>query len=641
MSVEQGAGKAGGGPIARLNSALTLLVLVCVIMLSCFAWSIWSSRTLQLQDANKDSANLARSLADHAEATVHMADIALVGLIERLEKDGTGPASVERITKVMAGRMRHMPRLGQMAIFDRAGQPLAGTRPIWVGNPSAEEWFTFHAAHPGNEAHIGPPVRDRLGPGWRLVVSRRFLDEAGEFAGVALATIELAYFDTLYRTFDVGVHGTILLIGTGGNLLVRARGTDDLTGLDFSKTKAFQSLRQMGPMGQVQINSPLDGISRQTSFREVGSYPMIILVALATEDVLAAWQSTSLRDGAVVMALVAFIALLGLRLARQMRTLSKAEAAIRTSEGKYRLLAESSKDVVVKLGADLSPTYVSPASRDVLGHTPAALTENHLRDFIHSADWPAVLQGLESIRGGLAPVSSVQFRFLKPDGTAQWVEASGRWLGEQDGFVLTLRDISRRVEAEQRLHAANNQLQKLVMLDGLTGIANRRCFDTVIEREFRRSHRDSSPLSVLLLDADRFKRFNDTYGHQAGDECLRKIACVLNETMRRPADLAARYGGEEFAILLPDTDEAGAVEIAERIRAAIHAIGILHTGNEAGVMTVSVGIATGIAGQWARTPADLLHAADAGLYRAKAAGRNRVMLPPMPDTVALTDHIAL
>ncbi|MBL8470889.1 MAG: diguanylate cyclase [Rhodocyclaceae bacterium] len=173
------------------------------------------------------------------------------------------------------------------------------------------------------------------------------------------------------------------------------------------------------------------------------------------------------------------------------------------------------------------------------------------------------------------------------------------------------------------LSEAHEQQAALAVTDPLTGIANRRRFDAVLGQEFARLKRAGAPLSLLLLDVDHFKSYNDSYGHQAGDRCLIEVAAVLQANMQRPADLAARYGGEEFAAILPETDQTGALQVAERIRARIQALGIPHRGSlTAAHLTASFGVAT-IYCYSVRNPAELIELADQQLYRAKAGGRNQ------------------
>jgi diguanylate cyclase (GGDEF)-like protein len=169
-------------------------------------------------------------------------------------------------------------------------------------------------------------------------------------------------------------------------------------------------------------------------------------------------------------------------------------------------------------------------------------------------------------------------------------------------------------------------LKRLVAVDALTGIANRRHFDRMLERELRRARRNGEPLSLVFLDLDEFKLYNDTYGHARGDEVLRRVAQTLDETFRRGGDLVARYGGEEFAVVLPGVDGRRAGLYAERLRRRIWRLAIPYPASRnADRVTISGGVATLVEGEIA-APDDLLYAADQALYRAKCLGRNRIMM---------------
>lgn len=178
----------------------------------------------------------------------------------------------------------------------------------------------------------------------------------------------------------------------------------------------------------------------------------------------------------------------------------------------------------------------------------------------------------------------------------------------------------------QALEEVNHQLEVLSVTDALTRLANRRRFDAVWLDEWQRALRQATPLAVIMLDVDHFKAYNDHYGHQQGDECLRRVGEVLLTTVRRAGELVARYGGEEFVVVLPGTSVIHAMAVAESIRANIQAAGIAHAhSGVAAVVTVSLGVAVGIPAQGDARDA-LVHAADAALYRAKDQGRNRVVL---------------
>jgi diguanylate cyclase (GGDEF)-like protein len=187
------------------------------------------------------------------------------------------------------------------------------------------------------------------------------------------------------------------------------------------------------------------------------------------------------------------------------------------------------------------------------------------------------------------------------------------------------QEIQQRQRAEEALVAANQQLQLFALLDGLTGVANRRKLDEYLNIEWKRHIRDQLPISLLLGDVDFFKYYNDAYGHVAGDNCLQQIAAVIRFSVKRPADLVARYGGEEFAVVLPNTNSSGAIHIAELIRQEVYKLNIPH--NQSRVdkfVTLSIGISTIIPQLDMRLDA-LIKTADKALYTAKEQGRNRVV----------------
>lgn len=181
-----------------------------------------------------------------------------------------------------------------------------------------------------------------------------------------------------------------------------------------------------------------------------------------------------------------------------------------------------------------------------------------------------------------------------------------------------------RVRTHLTLKLQNDLLRSMAMMDGLTGVANRRKFDDDISANWRQCFREQKPLSLILVDVDYFKRYNDRYGHLAGDGCLKSVAQALSETVRRPYDLVARYGGEEFACVLPNTCLSGAVEIAEKMQKRIRALDIEHSASDVDrVVTISLGVATLMPAGDLEFQA-LIAAADQQLYEAKKAGRARV-----------------
>jgi diguanylate cyclase (GGDEF)-like protein/PAS domain S-box-containing protein len=299
---------------------------------------------------------------------------------------------------------------------------------------------------------------------------------------------------------------------------------------------------------------------------------------------------------------------------------------LETSETRFRSLAEASRDVIILSELSGKRKYVSPAMTELLGWDQEELIEQHYAKIIHDEDKPRVQEFMQQLRvgGGMTPVA---YRCRKRDGQYLWLEATARLLSDPQteepyGFVYVLRDISDRKAAEQKMQEAFQTAERLAMMDGLTGVANRRLLDQTLSREWISSRRDRTPLSVLLIDVDCFKAFNDQYGHLEGDECLCRVASRMQAVLRRPLDLLARYGGEEFVAVLPNTPADGAEAIAELLRKVVQDCNIPHTGSPHSIVTISVGCATQVACESSNTNM-LLSSADAALYVAKSTGRNR------------------
>ncbi len=181
-------------------------------------------------------------------------------------------------------------------------------------------------------------------------------------------------------------------------------------------------------------------------------------------------------------------------------------------------------------------------------------------------------------------------------------------------------------KSQESLLQHNQTLQQLSILDALTGVFNRRYFDETLDKEVKRSAREKQELCLLMMDIDYFKNFNDTYGHQAGDDCLKRVSNALDNNLHRPADFIARYGGEEFAVVLPGTSSQGGIQVAESLRSAVSGLSIPHKSSKTiDHVTVSIGLAYGIPHS-IHSEKNLIACADRALYKAKDQGRNRIEL---------------
>lgn len=236
--------------------------------------------------------------------------------------------------------------------------------------------------------------------------------------------------------------------------------------------------------------------------------------------------------------------------------------------------------------------------------------------------WSSILASL-FLAGTCGLLMLLEKRLREANENLDWkVEERTKELDRANAKMLEQNEELEAMNGE--LEALNEALHRLTIVDGLTGLANRRYFDECLEREWRTGQRQQKPLSMIMADLDFFKRFNDTYGHQKGDECLQIVAGVLSGNAMRTRDLAARYGGEEFAIILPDTDLTGAMIVGENIRKQIQDLQIENRETPGQWVTISLGVAS-VVPSAAESPALLINRADKALYEAKSAGRNRVV----------------
>jgi diguanylate cyclase (GGDEF)-like protein/PAS domain S-box-containing protein len=310
------------------------------------------------------------------------------------------------------------------------------------------------------------------------------------------------------------------------------------------------------------------------------------------------------------------------RMAERLMDVRKTEQAAAEQDAIYKLLTENTADVVVRLDPAGALTFVSPAARDVLGSNPEDLLGIRPEAIGIAEDQSIVASMVGDLQAG-QPVSDVRFRVCHSEEREVWIEVSAAPLAGGGG-VLVMRDVTKRKAMEEALQDANSRLEVLAFNDALTGLANRRGFDQRFDVEFKRALREGGDLSLILFDIDRFKKYNDTYGHPAGDECLRLVAEAFRRNLRRPGDIGARYGGEEFIAILPNTAHDGAADRAEAIRLAIRSIGLEHSASEFGIVTASLGVVTMSGAAGYDDAASMLVAVDRALYRAKSGGRDNV-----------------
>ncbi|BAN50059.1 sensor domain-containing diguanylate cyclase [Metapseudomonas resinovorans] len=496
---EPGQGYLGTGRSLWLAYALLLAAGLGAILVNLL--QVLDSKQLYLREADKANANLAYSIAQHAQESIKEADIVLSGMVDLLER---GENSPEAFNQLLTTYKQRTPQLAGAFVYDAQGRWLHYTNPPPTAdaNNFDRAYFQHHLHSVSRDTEVSNPIRSRSTGEWVLPVSRRFDDRDGHFAGVVLATIRVDHFRQFYKLFDIGQQGSVLIAMNDGTIIYRRPEKGGDTGDSILGSHMFQSDLKRSPVGLGASISVLDGVDRVYAYRALDHFPLVVSVSLSRQEVLAEWG----RKAVVVACLVAVLVL-----------------------------------ALILVGGSL---------------------------------------------------------------------------------VARLR---KRIVAAQSIALENRELQHLAHRDSLTGISNRRQFDHALRTEFHRAATVGTPLALVMIDVDHFKSFNDRYGHQAGDVCLKAVSDVLRRFKVRAGDTVARYGGEEFVVLLPHTDPAGARLVAERIRQAVQEQGLVHSGNPAGVVTVSVGVHSMVP-EDTEQPERLLELADAALYLAKSGGRNRVCM---------------
>ncbi len=294
----------------------------------------------------------------------------------------------------------------------------------------------------------------------------------------------------------------------------------------------------------------------------------------------------------------------------------------------YRTLLESTQAIPWKIDwASATFAYIGPQIEKLLGWKQDSwLTVDDWAARMHPDDRAWVVNYCVS-QSQAGVDHEADYRALGADGEYVWIRDVVHVVRNEDGspqaLVGFMFDISERKKTEERLLGLQKQLEDFSFRDGLTGVPNRRKFDAVLDEEWDAARRHTQPLSLILIDIDFFKQYNDHYGHVQGDECLKRVGAALGTAASRPRDLLARYGGEEFVLVLPATDDAAARRVSERCRQAIFKEQIAHAASPVGqLLTVSQGVGTIIP-----TASDALirfvDAIDRRLYQAKQAGRDR------------------
>ena len=508
------------------------------------------------------------------------------------------------------------------------------------------DYFLELRDDPARSLVFSQVVTGRITGRQMLIVAVPLRDPAGGFRGVVMAPLDLGHLQKMFDGVDLGPNGVITLRRSdNGRLALRRPAKPQTVNQTLRDNPMHMRIEAGERSGSIRYHAALDGVERIYAYRRVNDYPFYVAVGIASEDYLANWRTMTAVAGVSALLLVLALSLALIRLLRAEREEAAVSVRLAESEARYRLLADNSHDVIWTLDIPSRRfTYISPSVIDLRGYTASEALQQSLAETL-TAESAARLskeldRNLRRISTGdrSAQVLTGELEQLCRNGDVVSTEVVCNYLFDADGVPRTIlgitRNVSERKVAEHALRESNHQLQlrldeisrlqaalqEQAVRDGLTGLYNRRYLDEMLEREVSRARREGIPLSLVMLDIDHFKRVNDTYGHQAGDEVLKILAATLMADIRAE-DMACRYGGEEFLILLPNMPLASALARAEAWRGAVEALCIVH-GDFPIRFTVSLGVAA--YPDHGKTPDDLTRCADQALYRAKNGGRNQV-----------------
>lgn len=589
----------------------------CVVAF--IAWldlSLWHTT---VQEADRRLQQMSAALSASMDATLRLARAPIAAVVAELSDEEGSPHLKEKLVASMKALLGSTDEIHSLSVIDAEGRLIASS----LGGETAaidisdRDYFRNHAERTESGAFIGRPVVSRLTGELVIPVSERFTDSNGRFRGVVVAAISLTYLTDYFEHYDTGRSGSVLVTRADGTVLATLPLRQETLGANYSKDPLFSNLLLNGPAGKYQFVSDLDGVERNAAYVQSQWSGVVTVVAMSRSDLLGAWfERAGWRWACLAALLIAAALFYAQRSIHQAgREIDLAEIAAREAE--FRLIAEGSADLIVRMDANFVRRYASPAAATILGRTPASLIGRPIFDQAPPSDAAMLEEALKPLLRGERPVS-VRSRFIMPSGETRWLETHVQRIGQKTAadasYVATTRDITLQVGREQ-------ELQTLALTDPLTHLANRRLFDERLTEVAEEARRRDQSFALLLIDADKFKLMNDLYGHMAGDKCLKAIADVCKEKVHRLRGTVARIGGEELAIILPRINLPLALEVAEHIRSAIESLNIEHSGNAPwSRLTASIGVAI----SRGTDTALLFQMADKSLYQAKAEGRNRV-----------------
>ena len=439
------------------------IIVVCALLVGTDIWRSLAARQVQLKEMTSATANLARAMAQHANDTIKESDIALSGVAERVEHDGTGPVSLERLRQLFSSRLSQLPQLNGLFVFDRNGQLIVSGDP---GKPRSynnadRDYFVFHRTHADRATRVGMPLLSRATGKWVVPVSRRIVDADGNFAGVVVATIDINFFLRFYDSLDIGHGGAAALILDSGRMVVRRPFESRFQGADVTETVLFHA-HQLNKSGTFLTKSSQDGVVRLNSFRSLQDYPLFVAAALSQQEILAAWWTDTLWHSAGVGALVIALAFFGFRLIRLIGLRTAAEERLAASLDMTRAILDTAINPILTIDGTGVVRSLNPAGEKTFGYASHELVGQNIRTLVPDNfvdaynDYIAQFKQQGRTGGG----SGRELAGLREDGSIfpAHVSTAPMVLAGELCFVCVITDLTEQHGQRTELAAARDQL---------------------------------------------------------------------------------------------------------------------------------------------------------------------------------------
>ena len=310
--------------------AIAFVAIVCLSLVVLDGWRSWSARSVQLAEMDVATSNLSQAMARQADDTFKEADTALLGIVERVQHDGIGPAALKRLHDVLVMHQQELPQLAGLFVYDENGIWIVNSTstPLNRFNNSDREYFIFHRHNADPGPHIGVPVISRSSGKWVVPVSRRINKPDGSFGGVVLATVDIGFFEAFYNNLQIGNAGAVALVLNSGVMLIRRPFDVKAIGKDMRGTELYHYYTTRGPAGTAFIKSAQDGVTRLNNYRSLPDYPVFVAAALSKDEILHEWWRDTIWHSSGVLCLVIVVGLFGWHLIRQIELRTTAEAEL-------------------------------------------------------------------------------------------------------------------------------------------------------------------------------------------------------------------------------------------------------------------------------------------------------------------------